>query len=150
MRRLIMFQLIIMLLIATVGCNNRISHDNLNTFDLKDIYSVEYNSIETEHIEIITNWLTEARQDETYINMHTISNDQEQYGYEYVIAKGVKEFEVTFVYSAGNMNSKGKLHIIGIKGEVNDETFIKIKFNTEYVLGSIISDKSINLKDKIM
>ncbi|MGP0586620.1 hypothetical protein [Paenibacillus timonensis] len=146
MRRTRLLSLILSLFLLIVGCSNNTETDD--GFNLHDIYSYEYNSIESKHHDLITKWMNESRQSEYPISYHSISNDQDQFGYEYIYAKGYKEFEITFVYSTDSMGPKGSLYIVGIKGETDDEILVKIKYDPKYVLGTISSDQSILSKNK--
>lgn len=151
MIRLFKFQFIFFLLFIMVSCNGISGTTESNEgFELNDIYSYEYNSIESEHNELITKWMTESRLSKYPISSHTISNDQERFGYEYVFAKGYKEFEITFVYSFNSMDPRGSLHIVGIKGEADDEVLVKIKYDSRYVRGTISSDQTILFRNQEM
>lgn len=143
MKRFILQGFFLVLILIT-GCSNSSNNANEKFFEIHDIYSYEYNSIEPEHHDTITEWLNEARQNDSGgVSIHSISDDREQYGYKYIVGKGYKEFEITFVYSSDDMNSKGNLHIVGIEGEAHEEAFVKIKYDSRYVLGSIMSDNTI-------
>lgn len=141
MRKFLQIHLIFCLLFITIGCNGNAETDE--SLDLHDIYSYEYNSIESEHNDLITKWISESRLSDHPISIHSISNDQQRYEYHYVFAKGYKAFEITFVFSSDSMDSKGPLHIVGIKGEEDEEILVKIKYDSRYVLGTIISDRRI-------
>jgi len=147
---------VLMLFVLLIGCSN-----NLNTMVneqgneeqqiqkvLEGIYSYEYNSIEPEHQEIINKWLIEAKTntDQTKMHFYSIANDvdkKDNKKYGYIYAKGYKDFEVTFVYSVDDPKEKGQLHIVGNKGSNDDEVFIKVKYDTRFILGVINSDQSI-------
>lgn len=128
------------------GCSNKT--DAEEAFRLDDIYSVSYDTIDPQHLEKIGEWLEKARESdaispESGISFYTnyIGDDRSGTHFEYVYAKGVKDIEVTFVYSADM--EKGSLHIAKIVGGEEDETFIEIKYDPRYVIGSIHSDRRI-------
>lgn len=127
-----------------VGCSANSTADvKEDTFKLQDLYSYSYNSVEAEHAETVNEWLDDARQSEVKMHIYEIKNDRDPFGYKYVFAKGYKEFEVSFVYPSGASESKGSIHIVGIEGDVDGETFIQIKFDPRYIQGTINSDVSI-------
>ncbi len=139
---------ILMIFVILSGCSNEFntsSNEQNNKIQiekmLEGIYSYEYNSIEPRHKELINEWLSDIKNDPILIHSHSITNGNE--GYEYLYAKGYKNFEVSFVYSVDDVFNKGRLHFVGNKGSAEDEILVKVKYDTRYVLGTVISDKSL-------
>lgn len=85
------------------------------------IFSYEYDSIEPQHEEVINEWLEEAKKSEETPYLFNYEMD----GYTYLFGKGIRDFDISFLYA----EDKGTIKVSYTLAQQDNTVLLKVKYN---------------------